>query len=309
VRKTDFHPIARRIVMGDSEEIEILEISFEVLGWNTIDAASTFGDEPATKKAEVGQRAEPEARVSLFETELAVRYALHEIGADLDDALDIQSDAQHQSVLVTGIVPTPERRQEIVAALADIPHVSTPIRTEEEVSNQALRPPVTRLEPKIRAVHLPIEKELQEYFHDAAAVENFSRQAAGLTKTLMAHAWAIRRLAERYPAAGPHGESMLGPSGHQLLQTMRRDHRRAMSETTEELRVLVRPVLQPIAGPSPEPIRSPALFDCAEVVQRLTLRVVYGAEQQNTDVNSPPEKAAQELLAVLRGLEILEEQQ
>ena len=307
VRKADFHPIARHVLMRDSEEIDIFELNYDVLSWDAINTVALF-EEPAVAPVPPKPAATPPI-VNPLETELAVRYALHEIGADLGEPIDIQTRAQGPaSVSVVGIVPSAERKQQLLAVLQGIPHVAAQFQTEEEAAAQELHAPVTRVEPRIVTTHSPIDKELLESLGGPEAVQNFSNQAIAVTEDLMAHAWALRHLAERYSAPGSNGELELSPSSRRMLQAMEGDHRRAMRGQLSELTTLLRPVLQSMVEEAalespPESTAALSPFSGAEKVQHLALELLSGAGSPDPTGQILPAKSAQELLAALRGLE------
>jgi hypothetical protein len=211
--------------------------------------------------------------------------------------------------LVSGTVSSAERKHELLAALKGIGHVVAKLETEEESAPRELPPPVTHAEPLIVTTHSPIEQQLLAYFGDPAATEAFSKRAISLTGDLMAHAWALRHLSDRYGDAGSKDEAALSASSRQLLDTMRRDHYRAMSGTTSELINLLGPVLQTIVQPVLEPARRLPLFAGSQVVQRLTLQVLSGAGSPGTNDTDDPAQEARELLVVLRRLQITLEEQ
>jgi hypothetical protein len=197
-----------------------------------------------------------------------------------------------------------ERKQQLLAVLGGISHVTAQLQTEEEAGARELNSAVTRAVPDIVTVRSPIEKELLEHFGDQAAVENFSKKAIAIAGDLMAPAWALRHLSERYGDPGSKDEAALSPSSRQLLQTMRHDHRRAMLDATGELNNLLRPVLRSLVQDVSEPATTLPLFDTVQKVQRITLELVSGSGMPKSDELSEPARAAQDLLAALRGLEI-----
>jgi hypothetical protein len=241
-----------------------------------------------------------------LETEMTVRYALHHIGADLGEAIDVQASTDgHAPVSVVGIVPSNERKLEVLAALNGLPHVIVQLQTEEEAAQaMMLEPtPVTRTEALVVTPHSHFDKELLEHFGDPAAVEQFSKEAISVSKRLMAHAWALRHLEDRYGVPGTRNESTMNLSSLQSLLTIRRDHYHSMYEAASELATLLQPLLQSIVETAPEPGQKVPIFDSAQQVQRLTLDLLSGSGSQ--DGNEPEEftKAAHDLLVALRGLE------
>jgi hypothetical protein len=302
--------------MRDSEEVEVSEVNYDVLSWDAVNAASLFVD--PSPAPDFSQPLAPQNTRKLLESELAVRYALHGIGADLGEPIDIQTGAHgFGPVSVVGIVSSPERKRELLLALRDLPQVTAQLQTEEEAARRQPHAPVTRAEPKVVVARSPIERELLAYFGDPGAVENFSKHAAALTEDLMAHAWALRHLSERYSVHGTKGELTFSGSSRQLLQTMRRDHLGAMSSATSELENLLGPVLQSIAEDAPE--TSPEFssdvspFDGAQSAQRLTLALLSGATDSTGSDSSgnvfPARQGVRDLLGALRSLEITLERQ
>jgi DNA-directed RNA polymerase specialized sigma24 family protein len=314
VRDTDFHGVDRTVELRDSGTVAIAQLNYDVLPWGAVnqdwfetvprgaatDAPGVLSPDPSHLSSELE-----------LETELAVRYALHQAGADLGDPIDVHTSTQGSAaVAVVGIVPSRERKQELLAALSGIPHVNAQLRTEDEAArSMTALPPVTRAETLVVTSHSPIEKQLQEYLGDPMAVESFSKRAIGLSKGLMAHAWALRHLSERYGVVGSPSDLGLSPTSRQLLQIMRRDHQRGMSEATAELTTLLRPVLHSIVQASPESFARLPLFDSAEQARRFTIQLLSGSASPGANESSDPAKAAENLLAALRGLQIALEEQ
>ena len=314
VRDSDFQGVDRTVELRDSGTVEIAQLNYDVLPWGAVNQ-DWFEPLPSGAATDApggfSGLSAPLSRVpSELETELAVRYALHGVGADLGEPIEIHPGGPTaELVSVVGVVSSAQRKQELFAALKGIHGVATRLRTEEEATPRELPTRVLRTEPLIVTAHSPIEKELLNYFGDSLAVENFSRRTIAVTRDLMAHAWALRHLSERYGAPEVAGELALSPASRQLLETMRRDHCRAMSEATSELTASLRPVLSSVVKASPEPTTRLSLFDGAQQVQRLTMELAFGSEAPNGDEMSEPAKAAQDLLAALQGLEIALEEQ
>jgi RNA polymerase sigma factor (sigma-70 family) len=318
VRDTDFHAVDRTIDLGDSGTVEIAELSYDVLPWGAVNqewfepASGLVSDTPAIHPAIAVRAPQPLSRLESDEIELAVRYALHGIGADLDEQINIKPGTPNPaSISVTGVVSSTQRKQEILVAMKGVPHVVTQLTSEEEAARQRLPAAVMRAQPELVSMHSPIEHQLREYLGQPEAVETFSARVTAVTANLMAHAWALRHLSERYDASGSSSESSLSLSSRQLLETMRRDHLRAMSDGNRELAGLLRPVLDSVVkGPLPESTPALPLFANTEKVLRLTLALVCGSGSPDANQGSDPTNAAKELLVALRGLELnLKEQQ
>jgi hypothetical protein len=160
-----------------------------------------------------------------------------------------------------------------------------------------------KAEPTLVSDHSPIEKELLAHFGDPSAVERFSARATTIADDLVAHAWALRRLSERYGTPASTGQAALTPSSFQLLQTMRRDHLKAISDATSELSTLLQPVLTSIAEPASVSVPKQPLFVTAEEVQSLTADLLSGAGSADSSETNDPHKIAGNLLAALHSLE------
>ena len=299
VRDTDFHPIGRKVDLRNMGTIEVAELNYDVLPWG--DAGSQF-DRPTLPNSALKIPASPS--VNSVETELAVRYALHKVRADLGEPIDVEQVSGSASVSVVGIVDSAERKKELLAVLNGIQHVTSELQTEGEAGARELNAPITREVPDIVNVRSPIEQELQDHFGDPTAVEKFSKHAIALSGDVMAHAWALRHLSDRFGDPGARNEVALSPGARQLLETMRHDHRLAISDTTNELTQLLSPVLRSMVPADPEPTTRLSLFASAQEVQRLILNLVSGAGSVNTNEVSEPANTARDLLITLRGLDI-----
>jgi RNA polymerase sigma factor (sigma-70 family) len=320
VRESDFHPVDRTIELRDQGTIEIAELNYDVLPWG---AVNQEWFEPILGNTNVnGAGILPIFAVhgsrtlsirELNKTELEVRYLLHKAGADLGDPIDLRINNENSPpVSVVGIVQSESQKQELTAQLRQIPHVGIRLQTEEEAAQITLRnqpETVKRAEPELVSEHSPIEKQLLNHFGDPSAVESFSSHATTTADNLVAHAWAIRRLADRYGPPGSAKEQALDPISLHLLQTIRRDHLRAMADATAELSALLGPVLTSIAEPYETPASERPPLEIAEEVRSLTVGLLSGTEATEPTENENPRQAAETLLAALHRLTaILKEQ-
>jgi Putative zinc-finger len=316
VRTSDFHPVVERLRIrgtASDHEVELLEMDYQVVPLAVVTASLFTETAPSETPAELASPARaPVARrlgptlADLSDAEMAVRYALHQAQADLGEPIEVRiAQAERPAaVKVGGLVPSVERKQELVAMLIKIPHVDVDLRTEAEVAATPApsRPASGETPPATTVVspESPIAKQLLEYLGDQAAMEAFSRRAFAATQALMAEAWALRRLEERYPLTE---QERLSATSRQLLETMIRDHRRTLREVIAEAQAVLEPVLIKIAGAKSEPVPSvpptASLFDAAQQVERLTLGLLSGS-----DLPSSAERSARDLLAALQALKM-----
>lgn len=343
VRAQDWHPIQHHLRvrgMEGDQEYELTETAFAVLSLDAV-GPSLFPERQmaAGAPAPVIAPAAPPPDLSpspaeLAAAELEARYALHRAQADLGEPIEI---FRHPSgkIEVRGLANTAERKTELLAALQDIPHVTAQIRAVEEAAQEAPEASSKLSEQhKIQVIgrKLPIQERLECYFAQPAVlppgeaagpvpvrirreIEEFSNRSLSLSEAALSEAWALRRLAERYPQAElVH----VNPQSRRLLETMVRDHVRALRERADSFRSLVRPVLVSIAG-GPEHLEQrgispleeswdtgwPAfyspLFVTVQQMDRLTSSLLAAA---GVSSEPAPEKAVRDLLAVFSLLEV-----
>lgn len=139
VRGSDFHPVAREVVLRDgtqaSTTVEVAELNYAVIDLSILSPA-VFDD--AITRPEVlpvppvlpHVEALPSA-AELYMTELEVRQKLHELGADLGE--DIHIVRTPRNVDVSGIISTDERAQTLKQSLYSFPHVELALRTPQEM--------------------------------------------------------------------------------------------------------------------------------------------------------------------------------
>lgn len=199
--------------------------------------------------------------------ELRVLSALHGIGADLGDPLEVNRDSSQ--VVVSGVGIAPERQQQIQQALNSLPNVAVRF-TESDASPQPSVP------EKSAATDIPqVQSRIAEQMGGRARFDQIAAQALDISEPLMAHAYALRRLAEKFPA-----EANLTPEDLATLRRLQRDHVSALREQTLQLEQILKPVLKlapvgPASGLS-ETNATEDLFQSARHVEKL-LAVVFGA--------------------------------
>jgi hypothetical protein len=320
LRTRDLHPISeildlRSWVDGKeaARQIEVAELNYEVVPLSALNAAIFDDAVPALGSAQMSRAdgsvlrgAVTPSAAELTDSEMAARFALHKVGADLSAPItvELRAHAKDPGVTVTGILESVAKKQEVLQALSGIPYIHTDLKTEADLSQEGpSRASTSESTPSpgagVPPPHSPIEKQLLRYFQNQGAVEAFSEQAFSSAESLMAHAWAWRRLSERYGAIKAGGASLLRPSSQQLIEVMLRDHRDGMRADATALMktlepVLISSVVEPTAATSDSP-----LFDRASRVEALTLYLLFG-NPASESVRATPEEAAQELLEELQ---------
>ncbi len=199
---------------------------------------------------------------ALETAEIDAYYVLHRAGACLGEPIEVARDAAGY-IQVRGLATAPERKAELLNSLAQLKSASwvrVDLRTVEEAAVEVLSPAVpTRQVTHTSASALPIQDQLERFFRDRGDPKNGGRgrqiteltnEAASASDKALAHAWALRRLAERY---GGKQEALLRPQSRWLLEAMLRDHLTALRARSDRTQRLLEPVLALVAGESMPP--------------------------------------------------------
>jgi len=169
--------------------------------------------------------------------ELAVVAALHRLGADLGDPVEVTRSGAE--ILVTGTGIGVDRQQEIREELRAIPHVT--VRLSSEVS--AENPVPEGRSPSRIAVNPGIgrlETEIERHLGSSAEFEQFADRVLEMADAFMSRAYALRRLAQRFP---PDIEAQMTSKQRQLLVQLRREHAEALLENVNGIEDRIRTVL------------------------------------------------------------------
>lgn len=204
--------------------------------------------------------------------EIQVLARLHQLGADLGEPIEVTR--QSGRVLVSGVGIAATRQREIAEALESMPQVEFRF-TDPAAPPTAPSGPAPQPATAPPAAHSSLEKALGQS----------ASELLDASDALMARAYALRRLAERFPAAR---EMELGAEERRTLAQLRVEHSAALAARANELQRLLTPVLP---GSRPAPARPPALpsgwqpaaeslFQSARVVERLLAAALGGARSE-----------------------------
>jgi hypothetical protein len=292
VRTTDFHPVAEDLRLKDSRQVEVHELAWEVLPMEAINVA-IFAPE-ATPSAEIGRPSSMAPQppgltdAELAEAELRARVAIHAEKADLGEQIELDRDmprSGQRSVVVRGIVSTPERKNDLLAVLRGIPHIELRLQTVEEAQSQQKYVAADKFEGTVP--HIPqdapipefqvpggnvqatehetpalviagrqaVEQQLEELFPIAEDRAAFVNQTVELVQDAIAQAWALRRLGNRYT---PDMVTELSSGSQQTLELLIRDHVSVLRQDVDGVRNRVSPLLSPKPVPPVPPPPMPA---------------------------------------------------
>lgn len=229
VRAADFHPVAQHIRFRDGRELDLTEIAFQ------------FQEETAPPVA-IAQKAAPKAaapravpKPDLDQTELDLRYILFAHRWDLGEDLTVQRTTSE--VTLSGVVSSPERKQAIEQALSGTANVrlnlALPTASNAPAGND------TTIRQNAQASSVPLlHDRLDQAFSSPDERVAFIDRCLIASDTAVAHAWALKRLADRYS----------DPNAQAKLQEMVRAHLQELGGANDDLDPLVKLIHAPAGG-------------------------------------------------------------
>jgi hypothetical protein len=326
VRASDWHPLEQRLRVKQTqgeEEYAISEIAFEVTSAHTLDPAifaeaSGSPVAPTLLAAEVAPPVET-AAPDLTIVEAQVRETLHRLKADLGEPLEIVRTSSSQ-LEVRGLLNTAQRKQELSAALQNIPHLAINLKTLDEATREAAQKPQTSAavveeSQEIGSAAPPIYELLEQRRPgqmDAEESRELANRALTNVEAAMAEAWALRRLAERYPASEL---AQLNPAARRKIEAIVRDHLQSLRAKAERARGTVKPLLLFVANdstvtgddwPGDWPGFANVIFKTVQQMERATSTLFAGMPADKSEAGirlKRAERAARELLQAFAVLE------
>ena len=217
--------------------------------------------------------------------------------------------------MIEGVVQSLAQKRQLLQALSGIPYIKADLKTEKELSADKTDglfgvPSAENVKPSATKPHSVIEQQLSQFFKTQEAVEAFSEQAFEATESLMAHAWALKHLSDRYANIKATSESNLRPSSQTLVEIMLRDHHNGMLADVMTLSNLLEPPLLSFTEKPPAEGQALPLFDRADRIERLTFYLLFGADITGAEApkdaigedRDKPTAAARDLLLELQHL-------
>jgi hypothetical protein len=228
---------------------------------------------------------------------LQVLAALHEIGADLGDPLEVTLSGER--VAVNGVGIPPERQKQIHAALDAIPHVEIQF-SEPGAAPLPAEPAVPETAPG-NSKPAGIQARVEQQVGGRAEFERFSTRVLDRNESMMSHAYALRALAQRFPADQEAGLSL---QNRKLLRDMAGENAASLSKEASAIERALNPILTALGGSAaarPAATQSawePAAEELFQASHRLEVMVsvMLGAAHGSTD------HLPSELLSAIREL-------
>jgi len=293
LRSSDLEPIEGRFEFRNRDWVELTELVDPQTSPASTIAGNTGGmpHQPGRPQAPHNVAVET-AEPSAFSEELQVVSALHQLGADLGDPLEISREGRQ--VLVSGTGIPPQRQQQIHGLLDRLPHVS--VRFDAPAFPASATP--VQSEPVTRDAAGPEKStytaRIEERLGGRPQFERFSSSVLDWTDSAMTRAYALRRLAQQFSA---EAESQMSAEDRHTLRKLGREHLVAFAKDAQRVANTVNPVLKGIApGPAqiearPDPVTwqsaSEELLASARRAETLLAVILGVAPADNTTGNVP----------------------
>jgi hypothetical protein len=239
LRTGDLEPIEGRFEFRNRDWVEMTELVDQQTNPASIVAGTTGGmpRQPGVPPGPINAPAET-AATPAFSEELQVVAALHQLGADLGDPLEISREGRQ--VLVSGTGIPPQRQQQIHGLLDRLPHVV--VRFDDPAFPAGAMPVPS--EPATRDAAGPEKStyaaRIEERLGGRPQFERFSSSVLDWTDSAMTRAYALCRLAQQFPAAS---ENQMTAEDRRTLRKLGREHLAAFAKDVRRIVNTVNPVL------------------------------------------------------------------
>jgi len=179
--------------------------------------------------------------------ELQVVAALHQVGADLGDPVEIKRD--NGQILVSGTGIPPQHQKQIHEALDSMPGVvvrfSEPGGVPSGPGTPSVEPETPTLRDSTGSAPPPFQARLEERLGGRPQFERFSSQLLDESDAIMSRAYALRRLAQQFP---PDVERQLSAEDRRVLRDLGREHVAALARQSGEMDAALSRILPALSG-------------------------------------------------------------
>jgi len=168
--------------------------------------------------------------------ELRVYAALHNLGADLGEPVEVRRSGDR--VLVEGVGIAPDIQEKLQRELAALPKVQvdfsrTPASGSQPSENETRSTAILTPHPLV----VNWQESMAKQLGGRTGLDKFSEQMLDRVDKLTARAHALRNLALRFPDA-----SVLSEADRATLRQIRADHTRALTAEVGQIRQAMGPV-------------------------------------------------------------------
>ncbi len=239
LRVADLAPVESKFEFRDQNWIEFTQVTEPPLQPDGSPVATPYEAplRPVVPSRPAALAPRPSASIS---DELQVLALLHRIGADLGDPVEV--NLTDGKVLVSGAGVSPGRQRQIHDLLDGTANVEVRFSQPEAA---VVMPPMTATATEGDTANVGIQTRLEKQLGGRAAFERFSARVLDGDEAAMAHAYALRSVAERFPAGNE--QSMAAPDRAQLHQ-LAADHAAALATQVRVMENALAPVLTGLGG-------------------------------------------------------------
>jgi len=239
LRVADLAPVESKFEFRDQNWIEFIQVMEPPFQPDGSPVATTH--EAPLRPVVPSRPAAVAPRLSAsISDELQVVTLLHRIGADLGDPVEV--NLTDGKVLVSGAGVAPERQRQVHELLDGAANVEVRFSQPEAA---LIMPPADAPATGGDTANVGIQTRLEKQLGGRAAFERFSTHVLDGNEAAMAHAYALRSVAERFPAANE--QSMAAPDRAQLHR-LARDHVAALETQVRVMEGALDPVLAGVGG-------------------------------------------------------------
>jgi anti-sigma factor RsiW len=295
VRAADFHPMAEHIRFHDGRELDLTEVAFQFR--QETEPPVAVAQSAAPKVAAPPAAPKPD----LDQAEIDLRYILFAHRWDLGEDLTVERNTS--GVTLSGIVSSPERKQAIQEALKGAANVRLNLTLPTASNAPAANDTTIRQDAQAKSVPL-LQDTLDRSFSSPDERMAFDDRCLFASDTALAHAWALKRLADRYRDPDNTG---LKPGSQTKLQEMLRGHLQELGRANDDLDPLMKLLRAPAAATpaasSNWPNQILALFTAVEQQDRDVTSLVSGSQtpEQNLAQVSAEFRSSHQAIHLLLG--------
>jgi hypothetical protein len=288
LRAGDLHPVQGTLRFAESEVVEISELPEERFAI----------DQPARPPSVPVQPAAPPPAPVGPARELEVVAALHRIGADLGEPVEVDRTKERILVTVTGL--DDRRRQQITEALAGLDSVEIRlIEPRARAAGPNRRGTVAETSGHPAGALLA---ELETRLGSRASVDQFVDRALVSSDAVLSRAHALRALAQRFPS---DVAASMAPADRALLGAIARDHTEGLRVRFADLQSTLAAALPDVAPAAQDRLVTPGAWQ--ETAQSL-FAAARSLDELVNSLLAPGTAAAaprkEDLAPALRGVEL-----